>query len=842
MRPMKMNIDTLPINDAIPSLLSVLQAGNRAVVQAPPGAGKTTAIPLALLKEDWAKNGKILMLEPRRLAARSAARHMASLLGQKVGETVGYRVQMDNCISDKTRIEILTEGILTRRLQSDPELEGINAIIFDEYHERSLQADLGLALSLDCQEGLREDLKLIVMSATLDGDAISALLDDAPIISSEGRAFPVDTKYLGKPEQLHYGRPDIVGATTKAIRKALKEETGSLLIFLPGEGEIRKVEAELKSTKLPNHIQVTPLFGAMPLAEQDKAIRPTIEGERKIVLATNIAETSLTINGIRVVIDSGFKRIAKYNPSNGLTHLETKMISIASATQRQGRAGRVEAGICYRLWDKNNEGAMSPFDSPEIIEADLSSLALDLANWGLVDTKQLKWLDSPNPALLSQARDLLYQLGAIDQEYHITAHGQTLSRLPMHPRLGHMILKGQEVGFAKEACDIAALLSERDLIKDRKKCDFRLRVESLPHHPFGKRIRALSSHWFKRLPKSNMPKSSTLLEYPDSITGLLLSLAYPDRIALRRQGADARYQLANNRGAKLDELDKLSTEPCLCVADLSGDGRDSFIRMGAPIELPALKEFYEDNLDRGTFAQWDKRTRSIKARTQLRLGSLILQDAPSENLPSDQIESALFTGIRDLGIASLPWKKESLDYLQRLRVAHHLSPNDWPDVSDDNLLNTLETWLAPFLSSHIDKCRKIEDLRSLDLKAPLIALLDWPQQQTLEKFVPTHWPVPSGSNIKIDYTIPDTPVLAVKLQEMFGATETPKIGGGKCALTLHLLSPARRPLQITQNLESFWSDSYHAVKAEMKGRYPRHPWPDDPMSHQATAKIKKKLV
>ncbi|WP_420549807.1 ATP-dependent helicase HrpB [Curvivirga sp.] len=831
----------LPINDVLPELLSSLKDTNRIVVQAPPGAGKTTTIPLTLLKEEWAKGGKILMLEPRRLAAKSAARHMASILGEKVGETVGYRVQMDNCVGDGTRLEILTEGILTRRLQSDPELTGVSAIIFDEFHERSLQADLGLALSIDCQEGLHDDLKIIVMSATLDGESISTLLDDAPIITSEGRAFPVETKYLGKPETNRWGQTDIVSATVNAIKQALKEETGSILTFLPGEGEIRKVEAELKQLKLPQNCFIAPLFGAMPLAEQDKAIRPTSADQRKIVLSTNIAETSLTINGIRVVIDSGYRRIAKYNPNNGLTRLETKQISIASATQRQGRAGRVEAGVCYRLWDQRAEGSMESFDAPEILETDLSDLAIDLANWGIKEPTELKWLDIPNKALLQQARDLLVNLGILDQDLRITKHGKQVARMPMHPRLGHMILIANQYGLGKEACDLAAILSERDFLNDRQNTSLIDRVKALSNNPKSKRIKALSKYWLTRISKHTKTKSSVLIEDFDSQIGLLISLAYPDRIALLRKSKGTRYQMANGRGASLEETDKLHGSICLCIADLSGDGRDSKIRMAAPINPESLKEFYGDSLEEGSFATWDKRTRSIMARKQTRLGKLILSDEASNDLPNDQIEAAIYVGIRDLGLRVLPWDKESKSLHARMRCAHFLDQQNWPDVSDQTLLSSLEEWLSPYLSPLLNSVRKLEDLAPLDLKTILVSLLDWSQQQELDKFIPSHWQVPSGSRIRIDYENMEAPILAVKLQEMFGATETPVVGNGKLPLTLHLLSPAQRPLQVTQNLVSFWSDSYHAVKAEMKGKYPKHPWPDDPMSHQATAKIKKRL-
>ncbi|MTI10798.1 ATP-dependent helicase HrpB [Curvivirga aplysinae] len=831
----------LPIKDVLPELLSSLKDTNRLVVQAPPGAGKTTAIPLALLKEEWTADGKILMLEPRRLAAKNAARHMANILGEEVGETIGYRVQMDNCVGDGTRLEILTEGILTRRLQSDPELTGISAIIFDEFHERSLQADLGLALSIDCQEGLRDDLKIIVMSATLDGQGISTLLDNAPIITSEGRAFHVETKYLGKPKTNRWGQTDIVSATVSAIKQALKEETGSILTFLPGEGEIRKVEAELKHLKLPQNCFIAPLFGAMPLAEQDKAIRPTSADQRKIVLSTNIAETSLTINGIRIVIDSGYRRIAKYNPNNGLTRLETKQISMASATQRQGRAGRVETGICYRLWDKHAEGGMESFDVPEILEADLSSLALDLANWGIKEPTELKWLDVPNKALLQQARDLLINLEILDQDLRITKHGKQTARMPMHPRLGHMILVANQYGLAKEACDLAAILSERDFLNDRQNSSLIDRIKALPNNPKSKRIKALSRHWFSRVSKNSKIKSSVINEDLESQFGLLLSLAYPDRIALLRKPKESRYQMSNGRGASLEETDKLHGNACLCIADLSGEGRDSKIRMAAPISVISLKEFYKDSLEEGSFATWDKRTRSILARKQTRLGKLILSDETSNDLPNDQIEAAIYIGIRDLGLRALPWHKESKSLLARMRCAHFLDKQNWPDVSDETLLSSLEEWLSPYLSPLLNSVRKLEDLASLDLTSILLSLLDWSQQQELDKFIPSHWQVPSGSRIRIDYENMEAPVLAVKLQEMFGATETPVVGNGKLPLTLHLLSPAQRPLQVTQNLVSFWSDSYHAVKAEMKGRYPKHPWPDDPMSHQATAKIKKRL-
>ena len=845
-------MSALPIDHILPDLLSALETNTNVVLQAPPGAGKTTRIPLALLDASWRQGGKIVMLEPRRLATRAAAKRMSETLDEAVGDRVGYRIQLESKISAKTIIEVVTEGILTRRLQHDPELKGVAVVIFDEFHERSLHADLGLALCLDVQAGLREDLRILVMSATLDAEPVAELMDGAPVLTSEGRAFPVDIQYMVPPaapsvrSRSAYRFVDHLSlAVTSTVHLALENEPGNVLVFLPGESEIRRAAKRLEDSGLPKNVAVMPLFGALSQSIQDQALRPTPTGQRKIVLATAIAETSLTIEGIRIVIDGGQSREPRFDPQSGMTRLVTEPVSLAAAAQRAGRAGRLEPGICYRLWDKPQEGAYRDFRLPEIVNADLAPIALDLASWGLRDAASLRWLTPPPDAPLAQARDLLEHLGAMNPDGSITAHGREMALLPMHPRLAHMVLEGSKCGWSQTACAVAALLSERDVAARQQggqiPVDLNLRLAafrgekaSLPVNESAmRRARTLAKHWLKRLTNT----SQHVISLPkDEEVGALVAFAYPDRLARRRSGGEPRFHQANGKGVALVKEDALRAAPYLAVAEVTGNSREARIRTAAPISLATIERLFEDRMTNEETAVWDRKSRSVIARKQKKLDALVLNDAPADTLQKEQISAALCIGIRDLGLECLPWSDEARQWCGRVRCLYQQT-GQGADLSDASLVQTLEHWLLPYL----DKRTRIDQLKPSDLMAALKAQLDWSEQQDLDKQVPSHLMVATGSKIKIDYSNPGAPVLPVKLQEMFGATETPRIIGGKLALTLHLLSPAQRPLQITQDLAAFWQNSYPEVKSEMKGRYPKHPWPDDPLTAAPSRYTKNKM-
>ncbi|MFY8092425.1 MAG: ATP-dependent helicase HrpB [Niveispirillum sp.] len=823
----------LPIDDALPALLSALDTGTTAVLQAPPGAGKTTRVPLALLDQAWAAGGRIIMLEPRRLAARGAARRMAQMLGEEVGQTVGYRVRMDARVSAATRIEVVTEGIFLRRLQSDPSLDGVSAVLFDEFHERSLDADLALAFCLQTRELLRDDLRLVVMSATLDGGPVAALLGGAPLVTSEGRAFPVETRWL---EPGPTDRPDTHMA--RAIRRALAEEQGSVLAFLPGSGEIRRVERLLAEGPLPANVLLTPLYGDMSLDAQDIAIRPAPAGQRKVVLATAIAETSLTIEGIRIVIDSGLSRLQRFDPRSGMDRLETVKSSRASADQRRGRAGRLSAGVCYRLWSEAGDRALIPFSAAEITRADLTPLALELAQWGIIDADELAWLDSPPAATLAQARKLLQQLGALDAALRITAHGKAMAGLGIHPRLAHLVLRGRELGRTRLACRIAALIGERDILRGngRRDADLRTRLEHLDDRGRGGEVDRgallLALEQARQLERL-VGGPPGPIDHQDA--GLLLALAYPDRIAQRRAGAAGQFRLSGGRGAMLDPADALAACDFLAVADLDGQGRDARIFLAAPVTQTALEEAFIHDIRSETEVAWDGREQIVQARRRRRLFELSLKDEPLPTPPADLVLPALLEGVRAMGLSCLPWTKELEGWRRRVAFLHRAAPDRWPDLSDDGLLGSLEDWLAPYLSgatrrSHLDR---------IDLHAALTGILDWNQRQAMDTEIPTHLTVPTGNRIPIDYS-GEEPVLAVRLQELFGLAETPRLGGGRIPVLLHLLSPAHRPVQVTRDLAGFWAGSYREVKKELAGRYPRHYWPDDPLVAEPTARAKRR--
>ncbi|WP_437357979.1 ATP-dependent helicase HrpB [Inquilinus limosus] len=819
-----MTLPPLPIDAALPDLLPALAERGRAVLQAPPGAGKTTRVPLALLGQPWLGGGKVVMLEPRRIAARAAAGHMASLLGETVGDTVGYRIRMDRRVGPKTRIEVVTEGILTRMLQDDPALEGIGAVIFDEFHERSLNADLGLALALETA-ALREDLRLLVMSATLDGGPVARLMGDAPIVTSEGRAFPVETHH--RPPR---AAEPIEDAVARAVRDALAEESGSLLVFLPGAREIRRVQAKLAG--LGDGVIVAPLYGDLPAAAQDQAIRPAPAGTRKVVLATNIAETSLTIEGVRVVIDSGLARAPRFDPRTGMSRLETVTIARAAADQRRGRAGRTGPGVCWRLWARAGEGAMAPFDPPEILVADLAPLALELALWGGDD---LAWLDPPPAAALAQARALLADLGAIDAaeglQIRPTAHGKAMARLPLHPRLAHMVLRARAEGVGGAAAELAAILEGR---RPSSETDLRASIEALRGHSRGgdrgdpavARLREAARDIARRfdLGTGGGPEDA----------GALLALAYPDRVAKRRPGGRGSFLLANGRGAALREGDPLAGADYLAVAETDDAGREARILAAAPLDEAALEAVLGDRIAMVDSVAWDAAEQTVAARRQRRLGALVLADAALPNPNPAAVTAALLEGVRRFGLAALPWRDAAVALRQRVGFARALEGDAWPDWSDSALTETLEDWLGP----HLAGMRRRADLDRLDLAQILAAALGWERQRALEALAPPAIPIPSGRRAAIDYADPAQPVLAVKLQEMFGQAETPRVGNGRVPVAIHLLSPAGRPLQVTRDLAGFWAGSYAEVRRDMRGRYPRHPWPDDPLAAPATARAK----
>ena len=832
----------LPVGEAMPALASALQSGRSAVLEAPTGAGKTTLVPLALLAAPWLDGRRLIMLEPRRLAARTAARRMADMLGERVGETVGYRTRLDSRIGRATRIEVVTEGILLRLLQDDPSLDGVGALIFDEFHERSLDADLGLALALDLRRYLREDLRIVVMSATLDGAPVARLLGDAAIVTSSGRSFPVALRYLDRAPS-----DRLEEAVAAAIGRGLREEEGSMLVFLPGGAEIRRVERLIAERDLGPEIMVAPLYGDLPQAAQDEAIRAAPAGRRKIVLATPIAETSLTIEGIRIVVDSGLRRAPRFDPRSGMTRLETTRISQASAEQRRGRAGRLAPGVCYRLWREAEQAQLRPHTVPEILEADLAPVALELAGWGNGDPAALAWLDPPPPAAYAQAQNLLRELGALDGDFRMTAHGRAMAKLGLHPRLAHMLLIAQKRGRGGLAADIAALLGERDILNaapGQRDADLRLRLDLVA-------ARSAAGHLppglsFDRGGAERIRQSARLLRHRLHLAeedsdrrdaGRLLALAYPDRIAQRRAGASGQFRLANGSGAELPAADALASEEFLAVADLDGDRRNARIFLAAPLTRAEIEEDFADLVETVETIGWDDREEAVLSRRQERLGALVLREERLPDPPGELVVAAMIDGIRRLGLAALPWTREAESLRQRVRFLRRLEGEGscWPDLSDDGLLAGLDSWLGPFLPG----VTRRSQLARLDLAAALLSLLDWDRRRALDRLAPTHVTVPSGSRLPIDYGAGEVPVLAVRLQEMFGASETPAVAEGRVPLLLHLLSPAGRPLQVTRDLGGFWTGSYPAVRSEMRGRYPKHSWPEDPLAAAPTARVKR---
>ena len=817
----------LPVLEVLPSLRMALESHRLVILTAPPGAGKSTLVPLELLREPWLQHSGIVMLQPRRLAARAVASRMAAQLSEPVGKTVGYQVRLERKASKDTRLEVITEGILTRCLQSDPTLEGVGLVIFDEFHERSLHADTALALIREVQSALRDDLRVLVMSATLDAENLSRVLNDAPVISSAGRAFPVEIRYAPRDPE------DVIRAVVSTVRRVLENHDGDVLVFLPGAAEINRVERMLDDLE---HVSIRPLYGDLPLEAQQAAIMPN-EGllgpTRRVVLATNIAETSLTIEGVRVVIDSGLARASRFDQGSGFTKLETTRITRDSADQRAGRAGRVAAGVCYRLWSEATHAGLIAQRNPEILEADLAPFVLELAAWGSSEA-DLEWVTPPPVTAMKQARVLLTNLNALEPNQtvgKITVHGRAMHALGTHPRLAHLLLEGKRLGFAALACDLAALLEERDPLPRDVGADAMLRLEALRSWRMNQGSSGASMNALKRIDQLAASYRSKLEVRPDQTmlepltVGRLIALAYPERIAQQRTGTRERYKLASGRGVKLPSQDVLSNDPWLAVAHLDAGSDEGRIFLAAPIDPRDVQTEFRDVI------AWDARTGMLIAQREQRIGELVFESKSLLNIPEETRAKALCEAICREGLEVLPWTDHTRQIQARAASLRCWRPDDdLPDLSDGALTETLEDWLAPFLAG----IRKRDDFAKLDLETALKSVLTYQQSQRLEMLAPAKMHVPSGSNIKLEYAMDGgTPVLAVRLQEVFGLLETPTINEGRIAVLLHLLSPAYRPVQVTQDLRSFWQNTYPNVRKELGRRYPKHSWPEDPWTAQA---------
>jgi len=834
-------IDSLPIHDVIETIRTALKSHNRLILQAPPGAGKTTAVPLSLLNEPWLGEKMILLLSPRRVAARAAASRMAKLLGESLGESVGYQIRSEKRLSAKTRILVITEGILTRRLQNDPSLEDVALVIFDEFHERHLQSDLSLAFALQSQECLREDLKIMVMSATLDTRGLSALLSSPPLITSEGRSYPVSIIHL-PPNSVPIDSKNLIPNLFSLTCDVLAKESGDILIFLPGVREIKSLSSLLESYSQsnPSDLLIAPLYGDLSKSEQEAAIVPS--KRRKVVLATNIAETSLTIEGIRIVIDSGLERVVRFDPSCGMERLVTQKISRASATQRAGRAGRLCEGKCYRLWNEISHNSLSSYSEAEILQCDLAPLALELCAWGS-PAEELAWIDPPPSHALGHAYSLLKGLGLLTSTTQLTPHGKSALTLGLHPRLAHMIIMGHDMGYQSEAILLSVLLSERDLLigTNERSADIRDRFGLLsdqmrnhsapPHLREGiERLLVSARELAKRLGGS-LVLSDT---FADEMVAVLLAMAYPDRIARSRETASGRYLSAGGKEFLLDQRDDLSGSQWLIIVRSDGQSKTSRIHLCAPILFETVERYFSHLIATEQTVAWNPQTQRVEARAMTTLGSLILDSQAIECTDREKIGRILCEGIRQNGLDALPWSDRSRTVLNRLRTFHHHGKIA-DDFSDETLLMTLEMWLMPHFNAHCS----LRDLQTLDLYTILTSGMEWESLARLDALLPEYISAPTGSKIAIDYTDPESPVLSVRIQEMFGVKTHPSILEGRLPLLIHLLSPARRPIQMTRDLVGFWSGSYSDVKKELKGRYPKHYWPDDPLYAQATNRTKK---
>ena len=811
----------LPIDAVLPQLTGALSTKNAAVLVAPPGAGKTTRVPLVLADESWAQDKKIIVLEPRRLAARAAAERMAKTLGEKVGETVGLRVRFGSKVSRATRIEVVTEGIFTRLILDDPELSGIAAVLFDEFHERSLDADLGLALARDAQQGLREDLKILVMSATLDGARVAKLLGGAEVIESEGRAFPVETNYLGRDP-----RSPIERQVADATARALRVQDGSLLVFLPGAGEIRRTETLLRERIEDKSVDIVALYGALEASVQDRAIAPARPGTRKVVLATSIAETSLTIEGVRIVVDCGLARVPRYEPEVGLTRLETVRVSRASADQRRGRAGRTEPGFCFRLWDEPETASLEPFARPEILAADLSSFALDLAQWGVADPAKLAFLDPPPQGAFSEAKSLLRELHALDADGRITGEGQKLRALPLQPRLARMIVDAGREGAGNVAAEISAILSERGL--GGNDVDLTHRLDQFRRERSGRAedARRMAKRWAEQ---AGGKKGG---DVPS--VGAILSLAYPDRVARNRGGGNGSFLLANGRGAQIDPASALAREPFIVVAELTGTAAQSRILLAAPISATEIERRFADEIESRDEVVFDPASASLRARKARKLGAVALSEQIAAVKPDENTARILSDGVVKLGLQRLPWTKALSQWREREMFLRKAEGEEWPDLSDAALAAQAEAWLAPLF----DGKAALSALDADEFWNAVTGLLPWNLRRRLDEEAPTHFEAPTGTQAAIDYGAEAGPTISIRVQELFGLARHPSIAGGRVPLVIELLSPAHRPVQVTRDLPGFWRGSWQAVKSEMKGRYPRHPWPDDPASAMPTRRAK----
>jgi len=820
----------LPIDAVLDELARTLVGNNAAVLVAPPGAGKTTRAPLALLDEPWARGKKIIVLEPRRIAARASAERMAHSLGESVGQTVGYRVRFGSKVSRATRIEVVTEGIFSRQILDDPELTGVAAVLFDEFHERSLDADLGLALARDAQTGLRDELRILVMSATLDGARVAKLLGEAPVIASEGRAFPVETRYLGRKADAPLERQ-----MADAIAMALRADPGSVLAFLPGAAEIRRTQILLAERVQDPAVEIVPLFGALDSAVQDRAIAPVPKGRRKVVLATSIAETSLTIEGVSIVVDSGMARVPRYEPDIGLTRLETVRASRAAVDQRRGRAGRTQPGICYRLWDEPQTASLAPYTQPEILSADLSSLVLDLAQWGVSDPAMLAFLDPPPAPALKEARSLLSELGALDGEGRITSEGSCLRALALPPRLARMIVDSHRLGAGREAAEIAAVLTERGLGGDGGDVDTRLDGFRSDRSQRASSARALAQRWAGQVfasEKAASASSPSAQGETELTTGVMLAFAFPDRIARNR--GDGSFLLANGRGAAVDRASALARAPYIAVAELTGTAAQGRILLAAPITQGEIEQHFANQIETVDEISFDRAAMALRARRKKTLHAITLSEAPLALQPSAETARVLADGLIAAGLEKLPWSKPLKQWRDRVLFLLKAEGASWPDLSDEALAARREEWLVPAL---FDKAA-LKEFSASDMSEALMSLLPWEMRGRLEREAPTHFEAPTGTLLAIDYQAEQGPTIAVRLQELFGLNTHPSIANGAVPLVLELLSPAQRPVQLTRDLPGFWRGSYAAVRSDLRGRYPRHPWPEDPASAMPTRRVK----
>jgi ATP-dependent helicase HrpB len=813
----------LPIDAVLDDLSRTLEVHNAAVLVAPPGAGKTTRVPLALLDAPWAAGKKIIVLEPRRIAARASAERMAKSLGERAGETVGYRVRFGSKISRATRIEVVTEGIFTRQILDDPELSGIAAVLFDEFHERSLDADMGLALARDAQTGLREDLRILVMSATLDGARVAKLLGEAPVVESEGRAFPVETRYLGRKADAPVERQ-----MADAIASALRADSGSVLAFLPGAAEIRRTQNFLSERVQDASIEIVPLFGALDAAVQDRAIAPAPKGTRKVVLATSIAETSLTIEGVRIVVDSGLARVPRYEPDIGLTRLETVRAARAAVDQRRGRAGRTEPGVCYRLWDEPQTASLAPYTQPEILSADLSSLVLDLAQWGVADPSALSFLDPPPLPAWKEAKSLLSELNALDGDGRITAEGKSLRALALPPRLARMIVDSHRVGSGEAAAEIAAIITERGLGGDSVDLEYRRDQFRRDRSPRAASARDLARRWASQVAASE----KAVTGQDDLSTGLMLAYAFPDRVARNR--GNGTFVLANGRGAAVEQTSSLARAPYIAIGEMTGTAASGRVLLAAPIGEDDIERHFAEHIETVDEISFDRGAMALRARRKRALHAITLSEATLAVSPSEDTARILADGLIAAGLDRLPWSKAAKQWRDRVMFLRKAEGDSWPDLSDDGLIARRDDWLVPALYDKI----ALKDISAGDLSDALMALLPWEMRARLDREAPTHFEAPTGSVLAIDYEAEQGPTIAVRLQELFGLNTHPSIAAGKVPLVLELLSPAQRPVQVTRDLPGFWRGSYAAVRSDLRGRYPRHPWPEDPASALPTRRVK----